>query len=217
MKVVSIVGARPQFVKLSPMVKAFQIAGHEHCIVHTGQHYDTNLSDIFFTDLDIPFPDVNLGVGPGTHGLQTAKIIVALDEVPTEQHPDWVLVYGDTTSTLAATVSAVKMRLPVAHLEAGLRSYNRAAPEEHNRVLTDHASDLLLAPTEVAVHNLLREGLSSRTVLVGDVMTDLLYSMRDRAPCVCCRFHRALKTACTFWRRCTAPRTPTMLHVWALS
>lgn len=181
MKIVSVVGARPQFVKLAPIHRAASAAGVEHVIVHTGQHYDPLLSDVFFQELGIGAPDVHLGVGSGTHGVQTGAMLAALDEVFAAQNPDWVLVYGDTNSTLAATLSAVKMHVPVAHLEAGLRSFNRRMPEEHNRVLTDHASDLLLAPTQVAVEHLTREGLAARTVLVGDVMTDVLYEVRDQS------------------------------------
>src|SRR5919199_4643088 len=179
MKVVSIVGARPQFVKLAPVAAALSGAGHEHVIVHTGQHYDDRLSDVFFTDLAIPEPDVHLGVGSGSHGVQTGTMLSALDGVLDAHRPDWVLVYGDTNSTIAGALSAVKMHLPVAHLEAGLRSFNRAMPEEHNRVLTDHAADLLLAPTQVAVDHLAVEGLAKRTVLVGDVMTDVCFRVRD--------------------------------------
>ncbi|WP_417562189.1 non-hydrolyzing UDP-N-acetylglucosamine 2-epimerase [Microbacterium sp.] len=179
MKIVSVVGARPQFVKLAPIDRAMQAAGVEHVIVHTGQHYDPLLSDVFFDDLGISAPDVHLGVGSGTHGVQTGAMLGALDGVFDEHRPDWVLVYGDTNSTIAAALSAVKMHLCVAHLEAGLRSFNRRMPEEHNRVLTDHAADLLLAPTQVAVDHLADEGLAERTVLVGDVMTDVLYRVRD--------------------------------------
>ncbi|WP_156224606.1 non-hydrolyzing UDP-N-acetylglucosamine 2-epimerase [Pseudactinotalea suaedae] len=181
MKILSVVGARPQFVKLAPVADAITAAGAEHVIVHTGQHYDPLLSDVFFDDLAIPSPDVHLGVGSGSHGKQTGAILAALDDVLAAHSPDWVLVYGDTNSTLAAAVSAVKMHLPLAHLEAGLRSFNRAMPEEHNRVLTDHAADLLLAPTQVALGHLRDEGLADRTVVVGDVMTDVLYRTRGRA------------------------------------
>src|SRR3954464_3169052 len=179
MKVVSIVGARPQFVKLAPLAAALSGAGHEHVIVHTGQHYDDRLSDVFFADLAIPQPDVHLGVGSGSDGVQAGTMLAALDGVLDAQRPDWVLVYGDTNSTIAGTLSAVKLHLPVAHLEAGLRSFNRAMPEEHNRVLTDHAADLLLAPTRVAVDRLASEGLAKQTVLVGDVMTDVCFTVRD--------------------------------------
>lgn len=176
----SVVGARPQFVKLAPIAEAIKAQGHEHVIVHTGQHYDPMLSDVFFRDLGISAPDVHLGVGSGSHGVQTGSILAQMDEVLLKHSPDCVLVYGDTNSTLAAAVSAVKLHFPVAHLEAGLRSFNRLMPEEHNRVLTDHAADLCLAPTEVAMRHLGDEGLAERSVLVGDVMTDVLYSVRDR-------------------------------------
>jgi UDP-N-acetylglucosamine 2-epimerase (non-hydrolysing) len=179
-KVISVVGARPQFVKLGPIHKAMKTGNVDHMIVHTGQHYDPLLSDVFFEDLDIGAPDVHLGVGSGSHGVQTGAMLGALDAVFDEHRPDWVLVYGDTNSTLAAALSAVKMHIPVAHLEAGLRSFNRRMPEEHNRVMTDHAADLLLAPTQVAVDHLASEGLARRTVLVGDVMTDVLFEVRDR-------------------------------------
>ncbi|MFG1652361.1 non-hydrolyzing UDP-N-acetylglucosamine 2-epimerase [Micromonospora sp. NPDC049275] len=179
MKVVSVVGARPQLVKLAPIAAAFAGTGHEHVIVHTGQHYDADLSDVFFTGLGIPDPDVHLGIGSGSHGLQTGGVLAAIDPVLAEQQPDWVLVYGDTNSTLAGALSAVKQHIKVAHLEAGLRSFNRRMPEEHNRVLTDHAADLLLAPTEEALRHLTREGLAERSVLSGDVMVDVCLRVRD--------------------------------------
>lgn len=179
MKILSIVGARPQFVKLAPVAEALAATTHTHVIVHTGQHYDAAMSDVFFADLRIPAPDVHLAIGSGSHGVQTGTMLAALDPVLDRERPDWVLVYGDTNSTLAGTIAAVKLHLPVAHLEAGLRSFNRAMPEEHNRVLTDHAADLLLAPTEVAVKHLASEGLGERTVLIGDVMTDVCFRVRD--------------------------------------
>ncbi|MCR2053196.1 UDP-N-acetylglucosamine 2-epimerase (non-hydrolyzing) [Actinomyces bowdenii] len=180
MRVASVVGARPQFVKLAPVAHAMDAAGVEHVIIHTGQHYDPMLSDVFFSDLGIPAPDLHLGVGSGGHGAQTGAMLAALDEALPGLSPDWVLVYGDTNSTLAAALAAVKLHLPVAHLEAGLRSFNRAMPEEINRVLTDHAADLLLTPTAVGAGHLADEGLSGRTVVVGDVMTDVLLQVRDR-------------------------------------
>lgn len=179
LKVLSIVGARPQLVKLAPIASALTSAGHRHVIVHTGQHYDADLSDVFFSGLGIPAPDVHLGVGSGSHGVQTGAVMAALDPVLDRERPDWVLVYGDTNSTLAGAVSAVKMHLPVAHLEAGLRSFNRRMPEEHNRVLTDHAADLLLAPTEEAIRHLAAEGLAERSVRTGDVMVDVCLRVRD--------------------------------------
>jgi UDP-N-acetylglucosamine 2-epimerase (non-hydrolysing) len=175
----SIVGARPQLVKLAPVAEAFARTEHEHLIVHTGQHYDANLSDVFFTGLGIPDPDIHLGVGSGSHGTQTGAVLSGLDPVLDEHRPDWVLVYGDTNSTLAGALSAVKMHIKVAHLEAGLRSFNRRMPEEHNRVLTDHAADLLLAPTQEAMGHLASEGLADRSRLVGDVMVDVCWKVRD--------------------------------------
>lgn len=185
MKVLSVVGARPQFVKLAPIAHA--LAGRcEHVIVHTGQHYDERLSQVFFDDLAIPRPDVDLGIGSGGHGAQTGAMLVAMEPVLQQQLPDWVLVYGDTNSTVAGALAAVKLHLPIAHLEAGLRSFNRRMPEEHNRVLTDHAADLCLAPTEVAMAHLASEGLAARSRLVGDVMTDVCLAtaatVRDQPP-----------------------------------
>lgn len=180
MRMLSVVGARPQFVKLAPVAHAARAAGVEHVIVHTGQHYDVNMSDVFFADLGIPAPDVHLAVGSSTHGRQTGAMLAALDEVLEAQRPDWVLVYGDTNSTVAGALAAVKMHIPLAHLEAGLRSFNRRMPEEHNRVATDHLADLCLAPTEVAMGHLRHEGLGDRALLVGDVMTDVLIQVRDR-------------------------------------
>ena len=170
----SVVGARPQFVKLAPIDAAIRAGGrHQHLVVHTGQHYDALMSDVFFEDLGIAPPDVHLNVGSASHGRQTGLMLEALEGVFEEHRPDWVLVYGDTNSTLAAAIAAVKIHQPLAHLEAGLRSRNRLMPEEHNRVLTDHASDLLLAPTALAAENLAAEGLADRTVIVGDVMADV--------------------------------------------
>jgi UDP-N-acetylglucosamine 2-epimerase (non-hydrolysing) len=179
MKIVSVVGARPQLVKLAPMAAALTATGHEHVIVHTGQHYDADLSDVFFTGLGIPDPDVHLGVGSGSHGVQTGAVLAAIDPILAAEGPDWVLVYGDTNSTLAGAVSAVKQHIPVAHLEAGLRSFNRRMPEEHNRILTDHAADLLLAPTQEAMRHLAAEGLAGRSALAGDVMVDVCLRIRD--------------------------------------
>lgn len=180
MKLMSVVGARPQFVKLAPIAHAARAAGVEHFVVHTGQHYDHRMSDSFFEELGIPAPDVNLGVGSASHGAQTGQMMAQLDPVLEQVRPDWVLAYGDTNSTLAAAVCATKLHLPLAHLEAGLRSFNRRMPEEHNRVLTDHSADLCLAPTQTAMDHLATEGLASRSVLVGDVMTDVLLGTAER-------------------------------------
>ena len=180
MRILSVVGARPQFVKLAPIATAMT-GRADHVIVHTGQHYDELMSDVFFRDLGIPAPEVNLEVGSGSHGTQTGRMLEGLEREFERLAPDWVLVYGDTNSTVAAALAAVKLHIPVAHLEAGLRSFNRRMPEEHNRVLTDHAADLLLAPTETAMRHLADEGLADRSLLVGDVMTDVLFQVRDRA------------------------------------
>ncbi|GAB3486201.1 non-hydrolyzing UDP-N-acetylglucosamine 2-epimerase [Nocardiopsis coralliicola] len=173
MKILSVVGARPQFVKLAAVAPAVAEAGHEHVIVHTGQHYDTAMSQVFFDGLGIARPDTDLGVGSGGHGRQTGQTLERLDAALAEHAPDWVLVYGDTNATLAGAIAAAKLHVPVAHLEAGLRSFNRRMPEEVNRVLADHACDLLLAPTAQAMRHLDAEGLGARSVLTGDVMVDV--------------------------------------------
>ncbi len=174
MKIVTVIGARPQFIKAAAVSRVLRnVAGMREVMVHTGQHYDDNMSDVFFNELEIPQPDYHLGIGSGSHGVQTGRMLEAVEKVFIKEKPVWVLVYGDTNSTLAGALAAVKLHIPVAHVEAGLRSFNRRMPEEINRVLTDHASDLLFAPTETAVNNLVREGLSiSRIKLVGDVMYD---------------------------------------------
>lgn len=174
MKLLAVVGARPQFIKAAAVSRALRATpGVREVLVHTGQHYDDNMSRVFFEELEIPEPGYHLGVGSGTHGAQTGRMLEAIEQVLLEERPDWVLVYGDTNSTLAGALAAVKLHIPVAHVEAGLRSFNRRMPEEINRVLTDHASDLLFAPTETAVRNLRREGIPGERIhLVGDVMYD---------------------------------------------
>ncbi len=164
MKVVTVLGARPQFIKAAPVSRAFQAAGIKEYLLHTGQHYDARLSDLFFDGLGLPEPNANLGIGSGPHGWQTGQMLIGIEALLQAEAPDWVLVYGDTNSTLAGALAAAKLQFRVAHVEAGLRSYNRSMPEEHNRVLTDHLSDLLFCPTQTAVANLEREGFSSRLV-----------------------------------------------------
>lgn len=181
MHVATVVGARPQFVKAAPVSAALRAAGHAETLIHTGQHYDHALSQVFFDELGLAPPDVDLGIGSGPHGRQTGAMLAALEEVLDARRPDWVLVYGDTNSTLAAALAAVKLGLPVAHVEAGLRSFNRAMPEEHNRVLTDHCADLLLCPTRTAFDRLHVEGLGARARLVGDTMLDAVRRVRAAA------------------------------------
>ncbi len=181
MKVVTIVGARPQFVKAAPVGRALRDAGIEECLVHTGQHYDDRMSQVFFDELGIAPADRNLGVGSGSHGAQTGRMLAAIEEVLLEERPDWLLVYGDTNSTLAGALAACKLGVPIAHVEAGLRSFNRTMPEEHNRVVTDHVSDLLLCPTQTAVDHLTREGVHAGVHLVGDVMYDAVLHFGELA------------------------------------
>jgi UDP-N-acetylglucosamine 2-epimerase (non-hydrolysing) len=179
-KVISVVGARPQFVKLAPIDHAFAKAGIDHQIAHTGQHYDPEMSQSFFDELQISAPHFNLGVGSGSHAQQTGAMMIALEKIFEENQPDLVLLYGDTNSTLAGAIAAVKLKIKIAHLEAGLRSFNRAMPEEHNRILTDHAADLLLAPTNEAMKHLSAEGLGEKSIMVGDVMVDVCLATRER-------------------------------------
>jgi UDP-N-acetylglucosamine 2-epimerase len=179
MRIASIVGARPQFVKLAPIHREL-CKRHEHLIVHTGQHYDYEMSQVFFEELAIPDPDHDLGIGSGTHGEQTGRMLMAIEEVLIEESPDAVLVYGDTNSTLAAALAAAKLHIPLAHVEAGLRSFNRRMPEEVNRVLTDHVSNLLFCPSEVARANLEAEGVTTGVHVVGDAMVQGLLELMPR-------------------------------------
>ena len=194
MKIITVVGARPQFVKAATVSRA--ILDHnkvnpsntiEELIVHTGQHYDANMSDVFFEEMEIPKPAYSLGIGGGTHGAMTGRQLEKIEEVLLKEKPDYVLVYGDTNSTLAGALAAVKLHIPVVHVEAGLRSFNMQMPEEINRILTDQVSNILFCPTETAIANLKNEGFERKNCLstnVGDVMYDaaLYYSSKSRKP-----------------------------------
>jgi len=180
--VVSIVGARPQFVKAAVVSRALRRSGIREILIHTGQHYDANLSSVFFEEMEIPKPDVNLAVGSGSHAYQTGEIMVRLEEqLMSSPTPDCVLVFGDTNSTLAAAITARKLHIPVAHVEAGVRSFNQRMPEEINRIVTDRLSDWLFCPTETARNNLQNEGISEGIHLTGDVMLDATLHFADHA------------------------------------
>jgi UDP-N-acetylglucosamine 2-epimerase (non-hydrolysing)/UDP-GlcNAc3NAcA epimerase len=179
-RIVTIIGNRPQFVKAAAVSRKLRRT-HDELIVHTGQHYDDELSRIFFDELDVPAPDRQLGAGSGSNTAQTARILAALEPVLDELRPALALVYGDTNSTLAGALAAAQAGIPVGHVEAGMRSFDRTMPEELNRVLTDHASELLLCATETAVGNLEREGAGGEVHLVGDVMADVSLAFRDIA------------------------------------
>lgn len=173
MKIVSIVGARPQFIKAAPVSRALAASAVHEVLIHTGQHYDDRMSQVFFTELAIPCPAYNLGVGSASHGAQTGRMLESIESVLLQEKPDCVLIYGDTNSTIAGALAAGKLKIPLAHVEAGLRSFDRTMPEEMNRVVADHLSDMLLVPTKTAVKNLRREGIPLvRIHLVGDVMYD---------------------------------------------
>jgi UDP-GlcNAc3NAcA epimerase len=180
-KIVSIVGARPQFIKAAPVSRALRAAHHVEILVHTGQHYDANMSAIFFDELGLSPPAHNLDIGSGTHGAQTGAMLAGVEQVLTGERPDWVLIYGDTNSTLAGALAAAKLHIRVAHVEAGLRSFNRRMPEEVNRVVADHLSDLLLVPSQTAVDNLAAEGITRGVHVVGDVMADALALAVERS------------------------------------
>ena len=182
-KILTVVGARPQFIKAAVVSREIEKADLlQEVIIHTGQHFDPNMSQVFFDELSIPKPDYNLGINGGSHGDMTGRMIGAIEGILIDERPDIALVFGDTNSTLAGALAAAKLNIPVAHVEAGLRSFNRRMPEETNRVLTDHASDYLLCPTEKSEGNLLREGFPPECIyVVGDVMFDAARFYRDRA------------------------------------
>ena len=174
MKILTVIGARPQFIKASSLSREIALNESIHeIILHTGQHYDSNMSDVFFDELEIPKPTYSLGIGGGSHGHQTGEMLIKIEEVILKEKPDYLLVYGDTNSTLAGALAASKLNIPVIHIEAGLRSFNMRMPEEQNRILTDHISELLFTPTVTGVHNLLKEGINKNKVFnVGDIMYD---------------------------------------------
>lgn len=180
MRFLTVLGARPQFVKAAPLSAALRKRGHE-TIVHTGQHYDAGMSDVFFNELGIPHPDHHLGIGSGPQGAQTGQMLAAIEQVLLEQRPDIVVVLGDTNSTLAGALAAAKLHIPVAHVEAGLRSFNRQMPEETNRVMTDHLSKWLFAPSAVSERQLASEGITQGVHVVGDIMLDAVNQQRGRA------------------------------------
>lgn len=180
-KIISVVGARPQFIKSAPLEIAFRHCENYRLIsIHTGQHYDDNMSRIFFDELGLQQPAYQLNVGSGSHGKQTAGMLEKLEEIFIQEKPAMIVVYGDTNSTLAAALAAAKLHIPVAHIEAGLRSYNRTMPEEVNRVLTDHVSELLFVPSQVAVDNLRKEGIAAGVAITGDIMLDILRMSQER-------------------------------------
>ncbi|MFU8891589.1 MAG: non-hydrolyzing UDP-N-acetylglucosamine 2-epimerase [Anaerosomatales bacterium] len=179
MRIVSIIGARPQFIKAAPVCRALR-AGNEEILVHSGQHFDHGMSQVFFDELGIPAPDYNLGVAGGGHGAMTGQMLALIEELLVDLAPDVVLVYGDTNTTLAGGLAAAKLHIPVAHVEAGLRSFNRTMPEEVNRVLTDHLSEWLFCPTDAAVANLAAEGITAGVHQVGDVMLDTAREFAER-------------------------------------
>ncbi len=180
MKIATVIGARPQFIKAAPLSRELR-KRHTEVLIHTGQHYDDNMSAIFFRELAIPESDYNLNIGSGSHGAQTGAMLAGIEEILVKEKPDLLLVYGDTNSTIAGALAAAKLHIPVAHVEAGLRSFNRTMPEEINRIMTDHISDLLFVPSESARLQLEKEGLTRGVHNVGDIMYDAVLMFSERA------------------------------------
>jgi len=180
MKIASIVGARPQFVKASCLSRELKLQ-HNEILIHTGQHYDKLMSECFFNDLDIPTPNYNLEVGSGSHAYQVANMLLKLEDIFLKEKPDIVLVYGDTNSTLAGSLAAVQANISLAHIESGMRSFDKTMPEETNRIISDHLSDICFCSTQTAVDNLMKEGIQDNVYLVGDVMVDALYDNLKKA------------------------------------
>lgn len=180
MKIITVIGARPQFIKASSVSQYLRLY-HKEILIHTGQHYDLNMSDIFFDELEIPKPDYNLSIGSGNHGFQTGNMLIKLEEIYLKEKPDMVVVYGDTNSTLAGALCASKLLIPIVHIEAGVRSFNVKMPEEQNRILTDHISKILFTPTDTAKNNLLAEGILDNIYNVGDVMFDSIIKYKELA------------------------------------
>lgn len=181
MKAATIVGTRPEFIQIRPLTHALRGAGYTEILVNSGQHYDDNMSHVFFRDLELPQPDIYLEVGSGSHAYQTGQMMMRIEDVLTEEKPDFVAVYGDTNTTIAATLVASKLHIPVVHVESGLRSFDKKMPEEVNRIVTDHLSDILFSPTEVAVQNLENEGITEGVHNVGDVRVDILLDLQKKA------------------------------------
>lgn len=174
MKIVSIVGTRPQLIKYAPLAKEL-IKEHKNILIHTGQHYDYNMSKVFFNELSIPEPDYNLDIGSGTHSYQTGEMLKGIESILLKEKPDMAIIYGDTNSTLAGALSVAKLHIKMAHVEAGVRNFDKSIPEEINRVVADYCSDYLFCPTQTAVDNLKQEGITKGVYLTGDVMVDALY------------------------------------------
>lgn len=239
-KIISIVGARPQFIKAALLCKGLRENAFEELLVHTGQHYDFNMSETFFTELELPEPNYYLGIGSGTHGEQTGKMLIAIEKIFLEEHPDLALVYGDTNSTIAGALAAAKLHIPIVHVEAGLRSYNRRMPEEINRVITDILASVLFCPTEGAVKNLVKEGFSVAInggsligqdytlpshnkngpiiVNVGDVMFDIANEIKKRLniPKILNKYHLQTKgyVLVTIHRAENTDNSQNLVNIW---